>query len=816
MPSKSLLLAAALLSTASPQRATPALALFDYVASEADELTLRRGESLTILQTHTDDAGWARGRLGDGREGLLPLDYVRLLPDDAAPEPQRVAVGADGGAAHAWPDAEPAELEAVDDALRRYRSRVALYNGPAELLDRWGVHIDLEGSGLPLHRQAPPSGDEPLEHRSGVGGVPFFNLAEHMEPAVLSRELVRMLRSEWLPDYTPAPAAADAYDGWLPGLDDALRAAATPEGELILTFANLGYADFVLNGFPKAVVPHTLVIALDAEAHATFTAAGLVSYFDPRMPAIDGGAHDHRTAAFMDIMKLRLLYLAEVLLRGYSALLTDADAVFAAEPFAHFPADAALSVACDATVVPRDWAEAPGMVMAGFFFARAGPRPIILIKEILDYQARHPDQHDQQSFNQILSELLVADLSVAVMHPRLFPNGFQFFVKQTVQREGIAPVVVQNNWMMGADNKRHRFREAQMWSRDADEYYRGTVAAPLRLLLYDAAQPRVSGLLRETSALRSALSLARLLNRTLVLPPLCAFTPASGLVPAPPLEYRDRFGNRDTNVLDDAVDATWCTAEWFYDMHAFYASFGTGGSGGALFREASFLRHPKVPAALARPASPPPPPFFIDAPPAWRLVDPPAGASVLRPADAARGATAAELRRWLAPHADAPILRFGDLAGRFDPLLAPDGGGGGDDDEEGAAWAARLRDGVEYREEILRHVRQQVAAAAPFDCLCVQHDGVNLARNLTGVVAHYAARVPRDRTVFVAGHRVDLVGLDEFRAVWDSVYTLALYDWNGDGLQGRQFSSVINRLVCREAERVHSWVARVESTRECW
>ena len=197
-----------------------------------------------------------------------------------------------------------------------------------------------------------------------------------------------------------------------------------------------------------------------------------------------------------------------------------------------------------------------------------------------------------------MSELLVADLSVAVMHPRLFPNGFQYFVKQTVQREGIAPIVVQNNWMMGADNKRHRFREAQMWSRDGDAYYRGT-AAPLRLLLYDAAQPRVSGLLRETSALRSALSLARLLNRTLVLPPLCAFTPASGLVPAPLLEYRDRFGMRDTNVLDDAVDATWCTAEWFYDMHAFYASFGTGGSGGALFREASFLRHPKVPARRA-------------------------------------------------------------------------------------------------------------------------------------------------------------------------------------------------------------------------
>ena len=45
------------------------------------------------------------------------------------------------------------------------------------------------------------------------------------------------------------------------------------------------------------------------------------------------------------------------------------------------------------------------------------------------------------------------------MHPRLFPNGFQYFVKRTVQREGVQPLVVQNNWMMGADNKRHRFRE---------------------------------------------------------------------------------------------------------------------------------------------------------------------------------------------------------------------------------------------------------------------------------------------------------------------------------------------------------------------
>ena len=121
-----------------------------------------------------------------------------------------------------------------------------------------------------------------------------------------------------------------------------------------------------------------------------------------------------------------------------------------------------------------------------------------------------------------------------MLHPRLFPNGFQYFNKRTVQREGRTPLVVQNNWIMGAHNKRHRFREAQLWTRDTDAYYRGSEGAPLRLLTYAPEQPTVSGLSRETSALQAAIRLARLLNRTLLLPTFCAFTPDSGLVPPPP------------------------------------------------------------------------------------------------------------------------------------------------------------------------------------------------------------------------------------------------------------------------------------------
>ena len=90
--------------------------------------------------------------------------------------------------------------------------------------------------------------------------MPYFNLVEYMDEAVLAAEIVSSLRDEWLPTYP--------RDGpFLPGLDAALAAAAarTPAtaaagaegaagaageaGAVGLTFANLGYADFVLNGF---------------------------------------------------------------------------------------------------------------------------------------------------------------------------------------------------------------------------------------------------------------------------------------------------------------------------------------------------------------------------------------------------------------------------------------------------------------------------------------------------------------------------------------------------------------------------------------
>ena len=94
---------------------TPAIALFDFNAREPDELSVRRGEALQVLKVDDGEEGWAQGRSHDGRQGLLPLSYVRLLPSTAA-EASRVEVAPSGNAAVA---VEPAAARSKAEAAAR-------------------------------------------------------------------------------------------------------------------------------------------------------------------------------------------------------------------------------------------------------------------------------------------------------------------------------------------------------------------------------------------------------------------------------------------------------------------------------------------------------------------------------------------------------------------------------------------------------------------------------------------------------------------------------------------------------------------------
>ena len=268
-------------------------------------------------------------------------------------------------------------------------------------------------------------------------------------------------------------------------------------------------------------------------------------------------------------------------------------------------------------------------------------------------------------------------------------------------------MVIQNNWIAGAENKRHRFREALLWKEDRRRVLhrdkRSAAEAP-------PLQCNTANRLWFTS--RDLCSQSRHADRSPhkprpAPPSTCSFTNSSGLVPPPPLTYRGRDGSPDENVLDDTVDADWCTTEWFFDMGSMKEYLeGT-------YREGAFLEHPKAKAAfrLNSSSASPPPSFFIEASPEWRLLPPQPHATILHPSNVSAGATDEEIRKWFTPHAEVPIIDLGDMAGR---VQMPN-----DSAAEEAALSERITNGIVYREEISRYVRQQVTAASPFECLCI-------------------------------------------------------------------------------------------------
>ena len=69
--------------------------------------------------------------------------------------------------------------------------------------------------------------------------------------------------------------------------------------------------------------------------------------------------------------------------------------------------------------------------------------------------------------------------------------------------------------MVPRQSKRHRFREHLLWYLDGPSYYNNDTA---KYLMYDNIQLASLGVIHELLALASALRVAEILGRTLILP----------------------------------------------------------------------------------------------------------------------------------------------------------------------------------------------------------------------------------------------------------------------------------------------------------
>lgn len=57
-----------------------ATALYDYVAAEADELSIKDGETLDVMEMYDDD--WWMVRRWNGSQGLVPANYLRVIAEN--------------------------------------------------------------------------------------------------------------------------------------------------------------------------------------------------------------------------------------------------------------------------------------------------------------------------------------------------------------------------------------------------------------------------------------------------------------------------------------------------------------------------------------------------------------------------------------------------------------------------------------------------------------------------------------------------------------------------------------------------------------
>lgn len=376
----------------------------------------------------------------------------------------------------------------------------------------------------------------------------------------------------------------------LAAVDEQLRAVlekhADAKKQIAITFTNNGYMDYALNWLyyvEELGVNNYLIFALDSEANKALKKRGANVFYDAALDQgkIDRKATDFGSDPFKKIVHLKPTLTLRVLELGFRLLLSDADVIWFQNPFElaevvgsplNLMSDAHFGYSMGGTQT---------FVNSGFAYMAPEAATISFMREVVRLLASRPDKMDQDAYNTAISNWkrrTDEPLVYSVMDPATVSCGWVYFMRRLGQRESRDMIAVHNNWADGgADGNVHaqkvfRFREHLLWRSDADTRY-----TEERLYMsYEHATDGVVSVWEQFDALRSALAMAQILGRTLILPELlCGGEPSA-----------------NNGVLHDPVR---CTADSFIDVQALLAAFPD-------LRESSFIENDRVPLERVRPA----------------------------------------------------------------------------------------------------------------------------------------------------------------------------------------------------------------------
>ncbi|MED6209157.1 hypothetical protein PIB30_052075 [Stylosanthes scabra] len=321
---------------------------------------------------------------------------------------------------------------------------------------------------------------------------------------------------------------------------------------IIVTFGNYAFMDFILTWVKQLTdleVTNFLVGAMDTKL--------LEALYLKGVPVFDMGSHMSTvdvgwgSPTFHKMGREKVILIDSILPFGYELLMCDTDMVWLKNPLpylARYP-EADVLTSSDQlipTVVDDSlevWNEVSGAYNIGIFHWRPTESSKKLAKQWKEMLLADDKIWDQNGFNDILHKSLgpsVGDdsalvyafdgnLKLGILPASIFCSGHTYFVQAMYQQLGLKPYAVHTTFQYGGtEGKRHRLREAMLFH-DPPEYYNppgGLLSfkpfIPKSLLLSGEhnVESHFALVNYQIKQIRTALAIASLLNRTLVMPPL--------------------------------------------------------------------------------------------------------------------------------------------------------------------------------------------------------------------------------------------------------------------------------------------------------
>eukprot|EP00268_Persea_americana_P045732 TRINITY_DN4680_c0_g1_i1.p1 TRINITY_DN4680_c0_g1~~TRINITY_DN4680_c0_g1_i1.p1 ORF type:complete len:642 (+),score=107.40 TRINITY_DN4680_c0_g1_i1:255-2180(+) len=385
---------------------------------------------------------------------------------------------------------------------------------------------------------------------------------------------------------------------------------------IIVTFGNYAFMDFILNWVKHLTdlgVFNLLVGAMDTKLLEALYWKG-IPVFDmgSNMNTIDVG---WGSPTFHKMGREKVILIDAILPFGYELLMCDTDMVWLKNPLpylARFP-EADILTSSDQVIptVTDDrleiWQQVTGAYNIGIFHWRPTDSAKKMVKEWKDMLLADEKMWDQNGFNVLIhkslgpsvdeeSGLVYAfdgNLKFGILPASIFCSGHTYFIQAMHQQLKLEPYAVHTTFQYaGTEGKRHRLREGMLFY-DQPEYYDSPGGflsfkpyIPKHLLLdgKHTVESHFALINHQMKQIRTALSIASLLNRTLVMPPLwCRL---------------DRLWFGHPGVLEGTMTRQpfLCPLDHVFEVNFMLKQLSEQDFGpGIDFREYSFLDNPLLP-----------------------------------------------------------------------------------------------------------------------------------------------------------------------------------------------------------------------------